>query len=132
MTLKEVANKIGVTEATAQRYESANGIKSIPYDIIEKYAEIFDVSPSYIMGWSNNIIDWDKTIKANMVYEDRLPYNADSQNNNSAERIPKKSVIEQSSDDLVDDLVNRLYELTPRQRMKVIDAILTLLDYTDF
>lgn len=51
-TLKEVAKKLNVSEATAQRYEDReNGIKNIPYDIIDKYATIFNVSPSYIMGW---------------------------------------------------------------------------------
>lgn len=49
MTLKEVAHKLNTTEATAQRYEST--IKNIPYEVIEKYSEIFNVSPSYIMGW---------------------------------------------------------------------------------
>ena len=52
MTLKEVSARLGVTEATAQRYES-NNIKVIPYDAIEKYADLFGCSPSYIMGWEN-------------------------------------------------------------------------------
>lgn len=34
LTLKEVADSVGTTEATMQRYESGNGIKSIPYDIL--------------------------------------------------------------------------------------------------
>lgn len=50
-TIREIADKLNVSVATAQRYESDNGIKAIPYEIIEKYAKIFDVSPSYIMGW---------------------------------------------------------------------------------
>lgn len=52
LTLKDVARLLGVTEATAQRYES-NAIKAIPYETISKLAEIFDCSPSYIMGWEN-------------------------------------------------------------------------------
>lgn len=57
MTLLDVSKKLGVTEATAQRYESKNGIKNIPYEQIIKYAKIFNVSPSYIMGWeSDNIV----------------------------------------------------------------------------
>lgn len=51
MTLQEVADKLGVTVSTAQRYEKKDGIKAVPYEIIVKYAKIFDVSPSYIMGW---------------------------------------------------------------------------------
>lgn len=53
MTLKEIAACLGVTEATAQRYES-NGIKTIPYDAIIEYAKIFGCSPQYIMGWESS------------------------------------------------------------------------------
>lgn len=61
LTLKEVASKLNVTEATAQRYEST--IKNIPYEIIIKYAQIFGVSPSYIMGWeSSKTIDYMLTL----------------------------------------------------------------------
>jgi len=60
MTLKEVAQKLHTTEATAQRYEST--IKNIPYDVIEKYAEIFDVTPSYIMGWDVDYVGSDGEI----------------------------------------------------------------------
>lgn len=53
-TIKELASKLNVSIATAQRYESDNGIKAIPYEIIEKYSTIFGVSPSYIMGWTED------------------------------------------------------------------------------
>lgn len=51
LTLKDVAKKLNISEATAQRYENSNGIKNIPYEAIEKYAKLFKVSPSYFMGW---------------------------------------------------------------------------------
>lgn len=50
MTLKQVAEYLGVSEGTAQRYES-NAIKNIPYEMIIKYAKLFNKSPCYIMGW---------------------------------------------------------------------------------
>ena len=53
ITLKEVAEYIGSTEATAQRYESGNGIKSVPYDVVVKYSELFNCSPAYLMGWED-------------------------------------------------------------------------------
>ena len=53
LTLLEVSKYLGVAEATVQRYESGN-IKNIPYDVICKFAELFNCSPSYIMGWENN------------------------------------------------------------------------------
>ena len=46
-----MANKIGVSEATVQRYESGK-ITKVPYKAIIAYADTFKVSPSYIMGWS--------------------------------------------------------------------------------
>ena len=49
-TLFELAQKLGVRDATLQRYESGK-IKNVPYDIIIKLAAIFDCSPSYLMGW---------------------------------------------------------------------------------
>lgn len=53
LTLKDIASKLNITEATAQRYESGNGIKAIPYEKIVEYAELFGVSPCYIMGWED-------------------------------------------------------------------------------
>lgn len=50
MTLLEVAEKLGKTEATIQRYESGN-IKNLKSDTIEELAEILRTSPAYLMGW---------------------------------------------------------------------------------
>ena len=55
LTLAQIAEALGTTEATAQRYESGKGIKSIPYEVIEKYANIFGCKPQFIMGWSEEI-----------------------------------------------------------------------------
>lgn len=54
LTLKDVAKKLGVTEATAQRYESGKGIKDIPYENLLKLADLFGVTPSTIMGWERD------------------------------------------------------------------------------
>ena len=54
-TLKEVAERLGVTEATAQRYESGNGIKDIPYEKIIAYSELFRVSPTYLITGENDV-----------------------------------------------------------------------------
>lgn len=56
-TLSMIAEQLDVTEATAQRYETGKGIKTIPYEVIEKYANIFNCSPSYIMGWDQDSIN---------------------------------------------------------------------------
>ncbi len=53
ITLAQVAEKLGVTEATAQRYERGN-IKSIPYEHMCAYGEMLNCSPAYLMGWEDN------------------------------------------------------------------------------
>lgn len=55
LTLAQIADKLDVTEATAQRYETGKGIKTVPYEVIEKYANIFNCTPQYIMGWEAKI-----------------------------------------------------------------------------
>lgn len=70
LTLLDVAEHLGVKEATAQRYESGN-IKNIKHETIWKLAELFDCDPMYLMGWcgdnpgtynSTSITDEEKTL----------------------------------------------------------------------
>lgn len=49
-TLKDIANKMNVTEATVQRWESGN-IKSLRQGRIAQLAEILETTPSVLMGW---------------------------------------------------------------------------------
>lgn len=51
ITLKEIADAIGVKESTVQRYESGKGIKSIPYESIIKIAEVLECNPTKLVGW---------------------------------------------------------------------------------
>lgn len=54
MTLLEVADLIGVKEATVQRYESGE-IKNLKQRTIARLAEIFHTTPAYLMGWEEKI-----------------------------------------------------------------------------
>lgn len=56
LTLSELGSKIGKTEATVQRYESGN-IKNLKSDTIEKIANTLNISPQYLMGWSDEVTD---------------------------------------------------------------------------
>ena len=53
LTLSEVADLIGVKEATVQRYESG-AIKNISHETICKLSDVLRCSPSYLMGWEEN------------------------------------------------------------------------------
>lgn len=50
LTLLDVANALGVTEATAQRYESGE-IKNLKHATVLEMAKLFKCSPAYLMGW---------------------------------------------------------------------------------
>ncbi len=64
-TLLEVANNLGVTEATVQRYESGN-IKNLKLDTISEIAMFLKVSPAYLMGWKDSTEDF--TRESNYTY----------------------------------------------------------------
>lgn len=53
LTLEDVGNYVGVNKATVQRYESGN--IDIKRNVAIKLAEILQSTPSYIMGWSDEI-----------------------------------------------------------------------------
>lgn len=53
LTLKELAKKVDVQDATVQRYETGT-IKNIKPETIEKIARLFKVSPSWLMGWDES------------------------------------------------------------------------------
>lgn len=53
-TLDELAKKLNTTRQTIFKYEN-NMITNIPSDKIEKMALLFNVTPSYLMGWEENV-----------------------------------------------------------------------------
>ena len=69
ITLKDLGNKIGKTEATVQRYESGE-IKNLKNDIIEAIADALDVSPAYLMGWDDTPLLSENTMRVAAHIED--------------------------------------------------------------
>ena len=55
MTLLDVANALGVKEATVQRYESGE-IKNPKHQTVLELAKIFRCSPAYLMGWEDEVL----------------------------------------------------------------------------
>ena len=53
LTLSQIADKMGVSEATVQRWESGN-IKSLRQERIGPLSEILRVSPAVLMGWADD------------------------------------------------------------------------------
>lgn len=53
LTLAQIADEMGVAEATVQRWESGN-IKTIRHEKIGKLADLLKVTPATLMGWSES------------------------------------------------------------------------------
>ena len=52
MSQEELGNRVGVQRAAINKYEKGS-VTNIPIVTIEKIAKVFDVSPTYIVGWDN-------------------------------------------------------------------------------
>jgi transcriptional regulator with XRE-family HTH domain len=53
MSQEELGRMVGVQRAAINKYEKGT-VENIPIKTIEKIAKAFDVSPTYIVGWSNS------------------------------------------------------------------------------
>ena len=52
MSQEELGSRVGVQRAAINKYEKGT-VENIPLKTIEKMANVFDVSPTYIVGWSD-------------------------------------------------------------------------------
>ena len=62
MSQDELASLLNTTKQAIYKYES-NIVTNIPMDKIETLGKVFNVSPSYIMGWNGGIGDRIKTLR---------------------------------------------------------------------
>lgn len=56
MTQEELGEKAGVTKATINKYETGI-VQNLKRSTIEDMAKALNVSPSYIMGWTDNVAE---------------------------------------------------------------------------
>ena len=53
-TMETLANKIGVSKSTIAKWENGY-VNNMRQDMVLKLAKLYDVSPAYIMGYSDDI-----------------------------------------------------------------------------
>jgi repressor LexA len=68
MTQEELGNHLGVQKSAIRKYESGM-VENIPRTSIQKMAELFNVRPSYLMGFEDNTLPQG----ARMIVRKRLP-----------------------------------------------------------
>lgn len=71
LTLLDIAKKVGVSEATVQRWESGN-IKNIRHEKIAKLAEVLNITPAELMGWDEKSSDTKSRAGTSQVEEEFL------------------------------------------------------------
>lgn len=52
MSQEELGTRVGVQRAAINKYEKGT-VENIPIKTIEKIANVFNVSPTYIVGWTD-------------------------------------------------------------------------------
>lgn len=52
MSQEELGRRVGVQRAAINKYEKGT-VENIPIKTIEKIANVFEVSPTYIVGWND-------------------------------------------------------------------------------
>ena len=53
LSQEELGRRVGVQRAAINKYEKGS-VTNIPLSTIEKMAMVFDVSPTYIVGWEDS------------------------------------------------------------------------------
>ena len=56
MSQEELGRRVGVQRAAIQKYEKGT-VENIPLRTIEKIANVFSDSPTYIVGWDNLVVN---------------------------------------------------------------------------
>lgn len=62
LTQTELGNLLGVKKASIQKYENGS-VVNLKTETVETLASVFDVSPAYILGWS----EYDRVIDTEML-----------------------------------------------------------------
>lgn len=63
MSYQTLSDRVGISKSTLQRYETGY-IKNMPVDKLEDIADALQVSPAYLMGWNDDVIEQPTTLAA--------------------------------------------------------------------
>lgn len=66
LTQEELGNLLGLKKAAINKYENGT-VENIKRSIIQKMAEIFGVSPAYLMGWEDEKKENKSTFNPNII-----------------------------------------------------------------
>jgi transcriptional regulator with XRE-family HTH domain len=102
MTLKELAEKVGITEATMQKYEAGN-IKSITMDMFYKIAQSLDIPSENLSEWEDGELE---------------EYRKQRKNDEESKLLKKYSMLSKGHKRAVRSLIDSLLECQERNHDK--------------
>jgi len=76
LSQEELGRRVGVQRAAINKYEKGT-VTNIPIQTIEKIAAVFDVSPTYIVGW-NDIAESQISKEVKVIQGVKLFYGAEA------------------------------------------------------
>ena len=118
ITLLEVAESLGVAEATIQRYESGK-IRKLDTLTVEKLANAVKCSPSYLMGWV------DKPLQTNPIHVDASISNGSATNTSDGSMV---ALIDRSLSAEAIELLRIFESIEVRKRIKLLEFAFSLED----
>lgn len=100
MSQEELGRRVGVQRAAINKYEKGT-VENIPMKTIEKIAAVFDVSPTYIVGWQDDAFG-DLAMEVKTIKGVKTFYGKDAvellESYTSLSKEGKKRVIEYTND----------------------------------
>ena len=117
LTMLELGKAIGVGKTAISKYESGK-ITKIPSDKIEAIAAALDVTPGYLMGWTDHPDQMDVFDMPGMTAEDRTAAYADSteqQARKSEKRRALEALVNSATEEEI-DLLTQLVEAVIKNR----------------
>ena len=117
-SLQEVADKLGISKVTLHRYENLD-ITNIPSDKIEKLADIYRTTPSYLMGWEdergNFLLDKNDPVST-LSKKERFKY--DEFMEDAVYYFNDESVSDEDKKKLLDSLNNIFFDIILEKKKK--------------
>lgn len=104
MSADELGRLIGKNRATIYRYEDGS-IDTIPIGTVKRLAEIFEVSPAYLIGYT----------------DDPQPSKAQVAFNNAVESLTKAVLI--SVDPIIDEIIEKVKNLPDSEKEDALDYL---------
>lgn len=110
MTQEELAQKLSTTKQTIYKYETGE-ITNIPSDKIELMAQLFNTTPSYLMGWDN--VDFSDNDNEQYYHDKEVARIAEELKDNPGKRVLFDAMRDISEEDML--LLKKLIDKMTKQ-----------------